>query len=157
MSTISKVHARQILDSRGNPTVEVDVITSNGFMGRAAVPSGASTGVHEAVELRDADKSIYLGKSVYKAVANVNDKISSALNGIDIYNQVLIDKIMLDLDGTANKGALGANAILAVSLAASKAAALEAGLPLYRYIGGTNAKTLPVPMMNILNGGAHAD
>lgn len=157
MSTISKIHARQILDSRGNPTVEVDVLTSNGFLGRAAVPSGASTGIHEAVELRDADKSIFLGKSVYNAVKNVNTSILDALYGVDIYNQVAIDKLMLDLDGTSNKGKLGANAILAVSMAAAKAAAAEAGLPLYRYIGGTNAKTLPVPMMNILNGGAHAD
>jgi enolase len=157
MSKISKIHARQVLDSRGNPTVEVDVITSNGFIGRAAVPSGASTGVHEAVELRDGDKSVYLGKGVLKAVENVNTQISTALHGMDIFNQVALDTTMLQLDGTANKGFIGANAILAVSLAASKAAALEAGLPLYRYIGGTNAKTLPVPMMNILNGGAHAD
>lgn len=157
MSKISKIHARQVLDSRGNPTVEVDVITSNGFIGRAAVPSGASTGVHEAVELRDGDKSIFLGKSVMKAVENVNTQIASALHGMDIFNQVALDQTMLELDGTSNKSFIGANAILAVSLAASKAAALEAGLPLYRYIGGTNAKTLPVPMMNILNGGAHAD
>lgn len=157
MSKISKIHARQVLDSRGNPTVEVDVTTSNGFIGRAAVPSGASTGVHEAVELRDGDKSIFLGKSVMKAVENVNTQIASALHGMDIFNQVALDQTMLELDGTSNKSFIGANAILAVSLASSKAAALEAGLPLYRYIGGTNAKTLPVPMMNILNGGAHAD
>lgn len=157
MSIITKVHARQILDSRGNPTVEVDVMTSNGAFGRAAVPSGASTGKHEAVELRDGDKKVYLGKGVLKAVKNINDGLADELYGFDIADQTGIDKYMLDLDGTANKAKLGANAILAVSMAVAKAAAEEAGLPLYRYVGGTNAKTLPVPMMNILNGGAHAD
>ncbi|MEI7585516.1 phosphopyruvate hydratase [Runella sp.] len=157
MSTIQSVHARQILDSRGNPTVEVEVRTENGFMGRAAVPSGASTGIHEAVELRDDDKSVYLGKGVLKAVQNVNEIIYPELLGLSVYEQNLIDKIMIELDGTANKGKLGANAILGVSLAVSKAAAQEAGLSLFRYIGGVNANTLPVPMMNIMNGGAHAD
>ncbi len=157
MSLITDIHARQILDSRGNPTVEVDVYTEDGAMGRAAVPSGASTGIHEAVELRDGDKSIYLGKGVLNAVKNVNETISEKLIGWDITDQAGIDQYLLQLDGTANKTNLGANAILAISLATAKAAALEAGLPLYRYIGGTNAKTLPVPMMNILNGGAHAD
>lgn len=157
MSYISEIFARQILDSRGNPTVEVDVITDEGAVGRAAVPSGASTGVHEAVELRDGDKSKYLGKGTLNAVNNVNTIIAPALLGFDVANQTGIDQIMLELDGTANKGKLGANALLAVSMAAAKAAAEEAGLPLYRYIGGTNAKTLPIPMMNILNGGAHAD
>jgi enolase len=157
MSTIQSVHARQILDSRGNPTVEVEVRTENGFMGRAAVPSGASTGIHEAVELRDDDKSVYLGKGVLKAVQNVNEIIYPELLGLSVYDQNLIDKIMIELDGTANKGKLGANAILGVSLAVSKAAAQEAGLSLFRYIGGVNANTLPVPMMNIMNGGAHAD
>jgi len=157
MSTIQSVHARQILDSRGNPTVEVEVRTENGFMGRAAVPSGASTGIHEAVELRDDDKSIYLGKGVLKAVQNVNDIIYPELLGLSAYEQNLIDKIMIELDGTANKGKLGANAILGVSLAVAKAAAQEAGMSLYRYVGGVNANTLPVPMMNIMNGGAHAD
>ncbi len=157
MSTIQSVHARQILDSRGNPTVEVDVRTENGFLGRAAVPSGASTGVHEAVELRDDDKSVYLGKGVLKAVQNVNELIYPELLGLSIYEQNLIDKIMIEIDGTSNKGKLGANAILGVSLAVAKAAAQEAGMSLFRYIGGVNANTLPVPMMNIMNGGAHAD
>ncbi|MEO6284871.1 MAG: phosphopyruvate hydratase [Dyadobacter sp.] len=157
MSTIQSVHARQILDSRGNPTVEVDIRTENGYLGRAAVPSGASTGKHEAVELRDDDKSVYVGKGVLKAVENVNDIIFPELIGCSVFEQNLIDKIMLELDGTPNKSKLGANAILGVSLAAAKAAAQEANLPLYRYVGGTNANTLPVPMMNILNGGSHAD
>jgi enolase len=157
MSYISEIFARQILDSRGNPTVEVDVLTDEGAFGRAAVPSGASTGVHEAVELRDGDKKKFLGKGVLKAVKNVNDIIAPALLGNDVADQTGIDEMMIQLDGTANKGKLGANAILAVSMAAAKAAAEEATLPLYRYIGGTNAKTLPIPMMNILNGGAHAD
>ncbi len=157
MSFILDVHARQILDSRGNPTVEVDVLTEGGFMGRAAVPSGASTGIHEAVELRDGNAKLYGGKGVLKAVKNVNEKIASELMGFDVSEQAAIDQAMIDLDATENKGKLGANAILAVSMACAKAAAEEAGLPLYRYIGGTNAKTLPVPMMNIVNGGAHAD
>jgi len=157
MSYISEIFARQILDSRGNPTVEVDVITDEGALGRAAVPSGASTGIHEAVELRDGDKKKYGGKGVLKAVKNVNDTISPALLGYDVADQTGIDQMMVALDGTANKGKLGANALLAVSMAVAKAAAEEASLPLYRYIGGTNAKTLPIPMMNILNGGAHAD
>ncbi len=157
MSTIQYVHARQILDSRGNPTVEVDVRTDNGFLGRAAVPSGASTGVHEAVELRDDDASTYVGKGVLKAVENVNEVIYPELLGINIFEQNLIDKLMIDLDGTPNKGNLGANAVLGVSLAVAKAAAQEAGLPLFRYLGGVNANTLPVPMMNIINGGSHAD
>lgn len=157
MSTIQSVHARQILDSRGNPTVEVDVRTENGFVGRAAVPSGASTGVHEAVELRDDDPKVYVGKGVLKAVENVNDIIYPELIGISAFEQNEIDRILLELDGTPNKSKLGANAILGVSLAVAKAAAYEAGLPLYRYVGGTNANTLPVPLMNILNGGSHAD
>jgi enolase len=157
MSFISALHARQILDSRGNPTIEVDIITDSGAFGRAAVPSGASTGIHEAKELRDGDKKIYLGKGVLKAIKNVNEVISEELLGFDITDQVGLDQLLCRLDGTANKAKLGANAILAVSLAAAKAGAEESGLPLYRYIGGTNAKTLPVPMMNILNGGAHAD
>ncbi len=157
MSYIIEVHARQILDSRGNPTVEVDVLTENGAMGRAAVPSGASTGIHEAAELRDNDKKKYLGKGVLKAVKNVNDIIADAIVGYDITQQAAIDEAMIDLDGTPNKTKLGANALLAVSMAVAKAAAEEADLPLFRYIGGTNAKTLPMPMMNILNGGAHAD
>ncbi len=157
MSYIIEVHARQILDSRGNPTVEVDVTTDDGALGRAAVPSGASTGIHEAVELRDNDKKVYVGKGVLQAVNNVNEIISEAITGFDITQQAAIDQALLDLDGTPNKGKLGANAILAVSMAVAKAAAEEAGVPLYRYIGGTNARTLPVPMMNILNGGAHAD
>ena len=157
MSYIAEIFARQILDSRGNPTVEVDVITADGAMGRAAVPSGASTGVHEAVELRDGDKSVYVGKGVTKAVQNVMDIIAPELEGYDVADQTGIDQLMIALDGTANKGKLGANAMLAVSMAVAKAAAEEAALPLFRYVGGTNAKTLPVPMMNILNGGAHAD
>ena len=156
MSIIIKVHARQILDSRGNPTIEVDVITENGVLGRAAVPSGASTGEHEAVELRDGGKA-YMGKGVLKAVENVNTKIAPELLGVSVFEQNLIDQIMIDLDGTANKGSLGANAILGVSLAAAKAAANELGLPLYRYVGGVSANTLPVPMMNIINGGSHSD
>jgi enolase len=156
MSYILSVHARQILDSRGNPTVEADVVTEHGITGRAAVPSGASTGTHEAVELRDGGKA-YMGKGVRKAIDNVNTVIAEALVGENILNQRAIDTILLELDGTENKKKLGANAILAVSLAAAKAAAQVAGLPLYRYIGGTNARTLPIPLMNILNGGAHAD
>lgn len=157
MSYIIEVHARQILDSRGNPTVEVDVVTDDGALGRAAVPSGASTGIHEAVELRDNDKKKYGGKGVLKAVNNVNDVIAEAIVGFDVTEQAAIDAAMIALDGTPNKGKLGANALLAVSMAVAKAAAEEAALPLYRYIGGTNAKTLPIPMMNILNGGGHAD
>ncbi|WP_158796975.1 phosphopyruvate hydratase [Pedobacter sp. L105] len=157
MSLIIDVHARQILDSRGNPTVEVEVITENGQMGRAAVPSGASTGKHEAVELRDGDKKVYMGKGVLKAVENVNKKLAKELQGMDVFEQNMIDQAMIDLDGSENKGNLGANAILGVSLAVAKAAAQESRQPLYRYIGGVNANTLPVPMMNILNGGAHAD
>lgn len=157
MPVITEVKARQILDSRGNPTVEADVYTDSGILGRAAVPSGASTGIHEAVELRDSDKSKYLGKGVLKAVSNINKIISEAVVGQYIFDQNLIDKIMLDIDGTENKGKLGANAILAVSLAVARAAAEEAGQPLYRYIGGVNANTLPIPLMNILNGGSHAD
>ncbi len=157
MSFITNIVARQILDSRGNPTVEADVHTSDGYTGRAAVPSGASTGKHEAVELRDGNKKNYLGKSVSKAVGHINETIGEALYGWDVTDQRGIDRTMLELDGTPNKSKLGANAILAVSMAAAKAAAQATGLPLYRYIGGANAKTLPVPMMNILNGGAHAD
>ena len=157
MSYRAEIFARQILDSRGNPTVEVDVITDEGSLGRAAVPSGASTGIHEAVELRDGDKKKYLGKGVLKAVKNVNDIIAPGLLGYDAADQTGIDEMMIQLDGTENKSKLGANAILAVSMAVAKAAAEDASLPLYRYIGGTNAKTLPIPMMNILNGGAHAD
>lgn len=157
MSYIAEIFARQILDSRGNPTVEVDVITENGALGRAAVPSGASTGIHEAVELRDGDKKKYLGKGTLKAVENVNNKIAPLLLGYDVADQTGIDEMMIQLDGTPNKSKLGANALLAVSMAVAKAAAEEAGLPLFRYVGGTNAKVLPIPMMNILNGGAHAD
>jgi enolase len=157
MSLIAKIQAREILDSRGNPTIEVDVWTDTGHMGRAAVPSGASTGAHEAVELRDGDKKRYLGKGVQKAVENVNTTLNNELNGALVTEQAMIDRAMLALDGTPNKGNLGANAILGVSLAVAKAAASEAGLPLYRYVGGVNAATLPVPLMNILNGGAHAD
>lgn len=157
MSIIAEIIGRQILDSRGNPTVEVDVITESGSIGRAAVPSGASTGEHEAVELRDGDKGYYLGKGVGIAVENVNTTIAGALKGCLVYEQNLIDKILLELDGTDNKSVLGANAILAVSLACAKAAAMENGDPLYRYLGGVNANTLPIPMMNILNGGSHAD
>jgi enolase len=157
MSIIIDVHARQILDSRGNPTVEVEVLTENGALGRAAVPSGASTGAHEAVELRDDDKKIYMGKGVLKAVANVNDIIAPALKGFDVFEQNAIDKLMIDLDGTHNKSKLGANAILGVSLAVAKAAAQESRQSLYRYVGGVNANTLPIPMMNIVNGGSHSD
>jgi enolase len=157
MSYVAEIFARQILDSRGNPTVEVDVVTDEGAFGRAAVPSGASTGVHEAVELRDNDKKVYVGKGVLKAVENVNDIIAKEIIGYDVADQTGIDQLMIELDATENKGKLGANAMLAVSMAVAKAAAEEASLPLFRYIGGTNAKTLPVPMMNILNGGAHAD
>jgi enolase len=157
MSIIENIHARQILDSRGNPTVEVEVFTSNGGFGRAAVPSGASTGIHEAVELRDKDKAIYMGKGVLKAVDNVNSAIAEELIGFSVFEQNLIDKIMIELDGTENKAKLGANAILGVSMACAKAAAQLSGQSLYRYIGGVNANTLPVPMMNILNGGSHAD
>ena len=157
MSSIIDIHARQILDSRGNPTVEVDVITEEGAMGRAAVPSGASTGAHEAVELRDGDKSVYMGKGVLNAVNNINKTIADELIGVDVFEQNDIDRIMLKLDGTENKANLGANAILAVSMACAKAAATEANMPLYRYVGGVNANTLPIPLMNILNGGSHAD
>ena len=156
MSIIVSVHARQILDSRGNPTVEVDVETENGFLGRAAVPSGASTGEYEAVELRDGGKD-YMGKGVLKAVANVNDIIAEEIVGMDVFEQNLIDQTMIALDGTPNKSKLGANAILGVSLAVARAAAEELGLPLYRYVGGVSAHTLPVPMMNIINAGAHSD
>jgi len=157
MSYIANIVARQILDSRGNPTLEVDVFTQNGVMGRAAVPSGASTGIHEAVELRDGDKNVYGGKGVLNAVNNVNTVLNEALKGQYIMDQVALDNYMLTIDGTENKAKLGANAILGVSLAIAKAAAQECGLPLYRYIGGVGANTLPVPMMNILNGGSHAD
>ena len=157
MSYIANIKARQILDSRGNPTIEVDVYTSTGVMGRAAVPSGASTGIHEAVELRDNDKDVYHGKGVLHAVNNVNTIINEALNGQFVLDQSALDNYLLSIDGTANKEKLGANAILGVSLAIAKAGALELGLPLYRYVGGIGANTLPVPMMNILNGGSHAD
>ncbi len=157
MSFISNIVARQILDSRGNPTVEVDVYTNSGAMGRAAVPSGASTGVHEAVELRDNDKGVYHGKGVLNAVNNINTVINEALNGQYIYDQGALDNYLLSIDGTANKSKLGANAILGVSLAIAKAASVDSGMPLYRYVGGIGANTLPVPMMNILNGGSHAD
>ncbi|HYE59250.1 MAG TPA: phosphopyruvate hydratase, partial [Rhodothermales bacterium] len=157
MSFITDVHARQILDSRGNPTLEVEVTTSDGVMGRAAVPSGASTGEHEAVELRDGDESRYKGKGVETAVANVNDRIAPEVEGFSVYEQTHVDHLMIDLDGTPNKASLGANAILGVSLAVARAAAASLKQPLYRYLGGPNARTLPVPMMNILNGGAHAD
>jgi enolase len=157
MSLIESIHARQILDSRGNPTIEVDVFTENGAFGRAAVPSGASTGTHEAVELRDGDKKVFMGKGVLKAVDNVNTKIAAEVVGFSVFDQNLVDKVMIELDGTTNKGKLGANAILGTSLAVARAAAMEAGQSLYRYIGGVNANTLPVPMMNILNGGSHAD
>ena len=156
MGLIENICAREILDSRGNPTVEVEVLLDNGIIGRAAVPSGASTGVHEAVELRDGDKNRYLGKGVLQAVDNVNDVICDALIGLEPSRQIEIDQALLSLDGTENKGKLGANAILGVSLACAKAAAEDTGLPLYQYLGGVNAKELPVPMMNILNGGAHA-
>ena len=157
MTAIVDVHARQILDSRGNPTVEVDVTLEDGSMGRAAVPSGASTGAHEAVELRDGDKSRWGGKGVEKAVRAVNDEIANAVLGLDAEEQAELDRTLIDLDGTPNKSRLGANAILGVSLAAAKAAADALGTPLYRYVGGVSADVLPVPMMNILNGGAHAD
>jgi enolase len=157
MSIIIDVHARQILDSRGNPTIEVEVLTENGAFGRAAVPSGASTGVHEAVELRDNDKSKYMGKGVLKAVENVNEILAPELKGIDVFEQNAIDALMIEIDGTENKGKIGANAILGVSLAVAKAAAQESRQPLYRYIGGVNANTLPIPMMNIVNGGSHSD
>jgi enolase len=157
MSLIESVHARQILDSRGNPTIEVDVVTESGAFGRAAVPSGASTGTHEAVELRDGDKKRFLGKGVLKAVNNVNTKIAEEVVGFNVFDQNLLDRVMIELDATPNKAKLGANAILGTSLAIAKAAAMEAGMPLYRYIGGVSANTLPVPMMNILNGGSHAD
>src|SRR4029078_9084657 len=157
MTAIVDIIGREILDSRGNPTVEVDVLLEDGSLGRAAVPSGASTGEHEAVELRDGDKKKYLGKSVMKAVENVNTKISPELIDLDPRDQEAIDSLMIELDDTPNKGKLGANAILGVSLAVAKAAAEASGLPLYRYLGGPGAKTLPVPMMNILNGGKHAD
>jgi enolase len=157
MGQIAEIHARQILDSRGNPTVEVEVATTNGFVGRAAVPSGASTGVHEAVELRDGDKSKFMGKGVLKAVENVSTIINDELKGFYVDDQTAIDNALIELDGTENKGNLGANAMLGVSLAVARAAAMEYGLPLYRYIGGVSADTLPIPMMNILNGGQHAD
>jgi enolase len=157
MSYIARIVGRQILDSRGNPTVEVDVYTTNGSVGRAAVPSGASTGIHEAVELRDGDKSLYLGKGVLKAVENVNTIIAEELLGMDVFDQKLIDVTLNSLDGTANKSNLGANAILGTSLAVAKAAAQESGMSLFRYVGGVGATTMPVPMMNILNGGSHAD
>lgn len=157
MSFILDIYAREVLDSRGNPTVEVEITTDSGIVGRAIVPSGASTGVHEAVELRDKDKKRYLGKGVLNAVKNVNEIIAPALEGFEITDQLAIDKALIELDGTKNKSKLGANAILAVSMAAARAASNELNIPLYRYIGGVNAKTLPVPMMNILNGGEHAD
>ena len=157
MSAIVDIIAREVLDSRGNPTVEAEVLLDSGAVGRALVPSGASTGAHEAVELRDGDKSRYGGKGVLKAVANVEGEIFDALSGMDPTEQVKIDEMMIDLDGTPNKARLGANAILAVSLAVAKAAAADLGVPLYRYVGGTQARTLPVPMMNIINGGKHAD
>lgn len=157
MGNIAQIHARQILDSRGNPTIEVDVVTDRGTFGRAAVPSGASTGIHEAVELRDGDKGRYLGKEVQKAVQNVNTVIAQELNGMYIFDQIAIDQTMIELDGTENKSNLGANAILGVSLACAKAAAETSGQSLYRYVGGVNASILPIPLMNILNGGAHAD
>jgi enolase len=157
MSYITDIRARQILDSRGNPTVEVDVVTENGTIGRAAVPSGASTGKHEAVELRDNDKTVYMGKGVLKAVSNINDTIADQLIGLNVNEQPFIDSRLIELDGTENKAKLGANATLAVSMAVAKAAAIESNLPLYRYLGGVNATVLPIPLMNILNGGAHAD
>jgi len=157
MSYIADIHARQILDSRGNPTVEVDVVTDNGFVGRAAVPSGASTGKHEAVELRDGDKKTYMGKGVLQAVKNVNEIIADQLIGIEVVKQTYIDDLLIKIDGTENKAKLGANATLAVSMAVAKAAAVESGLPLFRYLGGVNGTVLPIPLMNILNGGAHAD
>lgn len=157
MSYIAQIHARQILDSRGNPTVEVDVVTQNGILGRAAVPSGASTGKYEAVELRDNDKGVYMGKGVLKAVHNINTAINEELNGAYVLDQTSIDNALIALDGSPNKANLGANAILGVSLACARAAAEESGIPLFKYIGGVNANVLPIPMMNILNGGSHAD
>lgn len=157
MSLITEIYAREVLDSRGNPTVEVEVWTENEALGRAMVPSGASTGIFEAVELRDGDKGRYLGKGVLNAVENVNDIIADEIIGMEVFDQVAIDQLLIELDGTHNKGKLGANAILGVSIAVARAAADELGMPLYQYIGGVNAKTLPVPMMNILNGGEHAD
>ena len=157
MSAIAEVRAREILDSRGNPTVEVEVELESGAMGRAAVPSGASTGAHEAVELRDGDKKRYGGKGVLKAVQAVNSEIMDLLSGLDALEQIKIDRALIELDGTPNKSRLGANAILGASLAVAKAAAMECGLPLYRYVGGSQASLLPVPMMNIINGGVHAD
>ena len=157
MSEIVGIHARQILDSRGNPTIEVEVILDTGVMGRASVPSGASTGAREAIEMRDGNAKRYLGKGVEKAIRNVYTKIAPTIMGLEVTEQVLIDQLMIEMDGTKNKAKLGANAILGVSLAVAKAAANDAELPLYQYIGGTNAKELPVPMMNVLNGGAHAD
>ena len=157
MGAIEHIHSRQILDSRGNPTLEVDVFTSKGGFGRAAVPSGASTGIHEAVELRDLDNGIYMGKGVLKAVGNVNNVLAKELRGMHVLNQGDIDRLMIQMDGTENKSKLGANAVLGVSLACAKAAAQETGIPLYSYVGGVKANTLPVPMMNILNGGSHAD
>src|SRR3954449_8365369 len=157
MSTIVDIQTREILDSRGNPTVEVDVMLAGGAVGRAAVPSGASTGEHEAIELRDGDKKRYLGKGVLHAVRNVTEKIFPALKGVDALDQLTVDGIMLELDGTETKSKLGANAILAVSLASAKAAAESVGLPLFKYLGGPNAKVLPVPMANVINGGAHSD
>lgn len=157
MSFIEDITARQIIDSRGNPTIEVDVILESGALGRAAVPSGASTGEHEAVELRDGDKEVFLGKGVTKAVENVNTTIANELQGLPVYNQIELDALLQEIDGTANKGNLGANAILGVSLACAKAAASEIGMPLWRYVGGVNSKVMPLPMMNIINGGSHAD
>ena len=157
MSYITEIKARQILDSRGNPTVEVDIVTENGHIGRAAVPSGASTGKHEAVELRDNDKTMYMGRGVLKAVSNINDILADQLIGLNVNEQTFIDSCLIEIDGTENKGKLGANATLAVSMAVAKAAAMESNLPLYRYLGGVNASVLPIPLMNILNGGAHAD
>ncbi len=157
MSTIESVHGREILDSRGNPTVEVEVILADGSSGRAAVPSGASTGAYEAIELRDGDKKRYLGKGTLKAVANVNGPISEAIMGHDAFEQAALDQLLIDLDGTETKSKMGANALLGVSLANAHAAASSTGLPLYRYLGGSNARYLPVPMMNVLNGGKHAD
>lgn len=157
MSNIAKIYARQILDSRGNPTVEVEVFTTSGHVGRAAVPSGASTGMHEAVELRDMDKGVYMGKGVTKAIQNVNTTLNDELNGASIFDQTALDDAMIAIDGTENKAILGANAILGVSLACARAASEAIGMPLYRYVGGVGANTLPIPLMNILNGGAHAD
>jgi len=157
MSYITDVHARQILDSRGNPTVEVDIVTEDGVVGRAAVPSGASTGKHEAVELRDNDKTVFMGRGVLNAVNNVNEHIADQLIGLNVNEQAFIDSRLIEIDGTENKGKMGANAMLAVSMAVAKAAAVESGLPLFRYLGGVNSTVLPIPLMNILNGGAHAD